>query len=62
MAAEQAVLLLEGSCRGEPVAAACLELSTGVVRWKKAGEAWLPLGRRTVCDQGLLVLEVLDAE
>lgn len=58
-AGDDAVFLLEGAARrGEVVSVACLELSTGSVRWKKAGEAWLPLVRRTVCDRGLLVLEV----
>ncbi len=59
VAGDDAVFLLEGAARrGEAVSAACLELSSGGVRWKKAGEPWLPLVRRTVCDQGLLVLEV----
>ena len=59
VAGDDAVFLLEGAVRrGEPVSATCLELSSGGVRWKRTGEAWLPLVRRSVCDQGLLVLEV----
>jgi len=59
VAGDHAVFLLEGAVRrGEPVAATCLDLSTGDVRWQKTGQPWLPLVRRTVCGQGLLVLEV----
>lgn len=59
VADDEAVFLLEGAVRrGEAVSATCLDLSTGNVRWKRTGEPWLPLVRRTVCGQGLLVLEV----
>ena len=59
VAGDDAVFLLEGAVRrGEAVSATCLDLSSGNVRWKKTGEAWLPLVRRTVCHQGLLAFEV----
>jgi len=59
VAGDDAVFLLEGAVRrGEAVSATCLDLPTGNVRWKRTGEPWLPLVRRTVCNPGLLVFEV----
>ncbi len=59
VASDGAVFLLEGAARrGEAVSAACLELTTGSVRWKRTDEPWLPLVRRAVSGQGLVVFEV----
>ena len=59
VAGDEGVFLLEGAVRrGEAVSATGLDLATGNVRWKKTGEPWLPLVRRTVCHPKLLVFEV----
>ncbi|MFO7902352.1 MAG: PQQ-binding-like beta-propeller repeat protein [Planctomycetota bacterium] len=61
VAGDGAVFFLEGAARrGEPMAAASLELTTGEVRWRRGQDEfpWLPLVRRTVVHQGSLALEV----
>jgi len=59
IAGDGAVFLLQGSARrGETVAAVCLDLSSGQVRWQRSEYPWAPKVRRAVYHRGLVAYEV----